>query len=284
LSAFADNSQQLVKSQDAAADADGMVRGRRCATVVALWAVVAAGCDDGSGKDSAAPAITTEVPTTVVTTTVVTPTTAIDRTTVMTKPAPTPTPAADRATAQRIVLTAADVPTLPSAKPSGYTEIYAQCGKNPLLPGGTDPRQAVPSAFLKDETAEVRRLQTTALGGYAALATTEAAARSTMGTVRSPAFRACLERELAAAVNAVVAGGIPVQGAATVELPTPAMGDEVVAFRTTLTRGTSHQAFELTMVRKGRALASVVTSRLGDVPFPDDERVRLARVMTGRMP
>ena len=62
------------------------------------------------------------------------------------------------------------------------------------------------------------------------------------------------------------------------------MGDDVVAFRTTLTRGSSRQVFELTAVRKGRAIASVATGRLGDVPFPDDERVRLAKVMTGRMP
>jgi hypothetical protein len=253
--------------------------------IVALWAVLASGCSDTSDKDAAASPVTTVVPTTVVATTVVTPTTAVTRTTVTTKPAPAPTAAADRATAQRIVLTPADVPNMPAAKPSNYTEIYAQCGKNPLLPGGDDPRQAVPSAFLKDETAEVRRLQTTTLGGYAVLAPSEAAARSTIDTLRSPAFRTCLERELTAAANGHIASATPVvQAAATVELPTPATGDDVVAFRTTLTERNSRHVFELTVVRKGRALASVVTGRLGDVPFPDDERVRLARVMTGRMP
>ncbi len=216
-------------------------------------------------------------------TTVATPTTAIARTTVTTRAAPTP--AADRATAQRIVLTPADVPNMPAAKPSNYTENYAQCGKNPLLPGGNDPRQAVPSAFLKDETAEVRRLQTTALSAYAVLAPSEAAARSTMDTLRSPAFRTCVERELTAAANGLIASATPVvQSASTAELPTPATGDDVVAFRTTLTERFSRHVFELTVVRKGRALASVVTSRLGDVPFPDDERVRMARLMTGRMP
>ena len=252
--------------------------------VVALWAVLAAGCgSDGSENGTAAPPVTTATPTTVVPTTVVTPTTALARTTVTTRPAPTP--AADRATAQRILLTPADVPNLPTAKPSNYTPIYAQCGKNPLLPGGDDPRQALPVAFLKDETVEVRRLQTTALGAYAVLAPSEAAARSTMDTLRSREFRTCLERELTAAVNALVASSTPVvQGAATVELATPAMGDDVVAFRTTLTQRSSRQVFELTTVRKGRAIASVVTSRLGEVPFPDDERVRLARLLTSRMP
>ena len=252
--------------------------------VVALWSVVVSGCgSDGTEDNTAAPTATTGAPTTVVTTTV-TPTTVNAGTTATTRPAPTP--AADRATAQRIVLTPADVPNLPSiAKPSNYTETYARCGKSPLLPGGTDPRQAVPSAFLKDETAEVRRLQTTALGSYAVVAANDAAARSTMGTARSQEFRTCLERELAAAVNALIASATPVvQGAATVDLPTPAMGDEVVAFRTTLTERNSRHVFELTTVRKGRAMASLVTSRLGDVPFPDDERVRLARLMASRMP
>lgn len=246
---------------------------------MAVVAVLAAGCgNDGPKTDAAAPPATTAAPTTAGPTT-----TTAARTTVTTKPAPTP--AADRATAQRIVLTPADVPNLPAAKPSNYTENYAQCGKNALLPGGSDPRQAIPSAFLKDETAEVRRLQTTALGAYAVMAPTEAAARSSMNTLRSPEFRMCLERQLTAAVDALIASSTPVvQGAATAELPTPAMGDDVVAFRTTLTERSSRQVFELTTVRKGRAIASVVTSRLGDVPFPDDERVRLVRLMSTRMP
>jgi hypothetical protein len=89
-------------------------------------------------------------------------------------------------------VTAAGVPSLPAAKPSNFTEIYAQCGKDPLLPGGDSARQAVPSAFLKDETVEVRRLQTTTLGAYAVLAPSEAAARSTMDTLRSPTFPVAL--------------------------------------------------------------------------------------------
>jgi hypothetical protein len=254
---------------------------RRFLSVVLLFAAVAGAC--GSDEPDGGAVGTTVPSTTAASTTVVTPATTVTTIVATTRPAPTPTPAADRATAQRIVLTAAEVPNLPTAKPSNFTEIYAQCGKNPLLPGGNDPRQAVPTAFLKDETVEVRRLQTTSLGAYAVLAPSEAAARSTMDTLRSPAFRTCLERELAAAANALVASTV-ILGTATAELPTPPMGDDVVAFRTTLTRGSSRQVFELTAVRKGRAIASVATGRLGDVPFPDDERVRLAKAMTSRMP
>jgi hypothetical protein len=250
--------------------------------VLGLCAVVTAGCGSGGSSSTAAPSSSTAPPTTA--TTVAAPTTAAPTTTVTTRPAPAPTAAADKATAQRILFSAADVPGMPQSSPTKYDPIYAQCGKSALLPGGDDPRQAVPVAFLKDETVEVRRLQTTALGGYAVLAPTEAAARSVMGTVRSSAFRSCLEREFTAAVNALVAGAPAVSSASTVDLPTPALGDEVAALRVTLTRNASRQDFELTIVRKGRALVSVVTGRLGNVPYPDEERVRLARLLAGRVP
>ena len=257
--------------------------------VLGLCTVLSAGCGESGGSDpsAAAPSSSTAVPTTVVATTTTTTTRATTmtssapRTTVTTRPAPTP--AADRATAQRILFTAADVPGMPQASPTNFVPLYARCGSNQLLPGGGDPRQATPLAFLKDETVEVRRLQTTALGAYAVLAPTEAAARSAMDTLRSPAFRACLERELTAAVNALVAG-TQVTQSSVADLPTPALGDEVVAFRITLIRGTSRQDFELTAVRKGRAFASIVISRLGNVPYPDDERLRLARLLAARMP
>lgn len=252
--------------------------------VLALGAALIAGCGSGGPEGAAAPPSTSPSttvaapPTTVVTTTTI----RAAATTVTTRPAPSP--ATDRAPAERILFTAADVPGMPPSSPTNFVPIYAKCGKSPLLPGGDDPRQATPLAFLKDETVEVRRLQTTALGAYAVLAPTEAAARSVMDTVRSPAFRTCLEREFTTAVNALIAGAPVVSGAATVDLPTPAIGDEVVALRITVTRNASRQAFELTIVRKGRALASVVTSRLGDVPYPDEERLRLVRLLAGRMP
>ena len=69
----------------------------------------------------------------------------------------------DRATARRAVQTPADVPSLPPAGPPARNRLYAQCGLNPLLPGGDDPRQAPPAGFLKDETAEAQSPQTTAV-------------------------------------------------------------------------------------------------------------------------
>lgn len=237
-------------------------------------AVMAVGCgSDGEGATAGRSSSTT----TVATTTTVVPTTVAVTTT--SRPL---TAAADKATAQRIVLTAGDVPTMATAEPAGFFENYARCGKSQLLPGGTDPRQATPIGFIRDETTEVRRIQITALGAYAAVAPTEEAARAVMATVQSQEFRTCMERELFAAVNAQGAGSA--QGVSTADLPTPAIADGVSAFRTVVAGRVVGQEFEITTVRKGRALASIVTSRISIVPFPTDERVRLVRVMAGRMP
>lgn len=200
---------------------------------------------------------------------------------------PAPTAAAspveqDRATAMRMVLTPADVPNLPPAGPSGYNRLYARCGLNPLLPGGDDARQAPPAGFLKDETAELKMLQTTAVASYAVLAPNEEVARVVMATLRAPEFRTCLERELRSAVNADT-GRPVVQTIATTDIAAPVLGSEVVAFRTTVSQQAVRQTLDLTTVRKGRALASVTTSRLGAAAFPDQERIRLVRLVAGRI-
>lgn len=248
------------------------------------WAVLmtvslaAAGCGS-DGSDGAAGRSST---TTGAVATTAAPTTAAPTTLAATTTSRPPTAAADKATAQRILLTAADNPGMPTAKPAGFFEIYARCGKNQLLPGGTDPRQATPIGFIKDETVELRRAQITALGAYAAVAPTEDAARAVLAILQSREFRACTERELTAAVNGLVAGAG--QGATSTDLPTPAIAEGVSGFRTVVAGRSVGQEFEITIVRKGRALASVVTSRISTVSFPTDERVRLLRVMAARMP
>ncbi len=187
-----------------------------------------------------------------------------------------------RATARRAVLTPADVPSLPPAAPSSFNRVYARCGLNPLLPGGDDPRQAPPAGFFKDETAEAKMPQTTAVASYAVLAPNEEVARVAMATLRAPEYRTCLERELRALVNGE-AGQQVVQTVATTALAAPVLGNEVVAFRTTVSQQAVGQTFDLTMVRKGRALASVTTSRRGSVAFSDQERIRLVRLVAGRV-
>lgn len=189
----------------------------------------------------------------------------------------------DRNRAAGILLAPAEVPSLPPAAPPAHNRFYAQCGVNPLLPGGDDTRQAPAVGFFKDETAELRRPQTTTVASYAVLAVNEQTAKVVLATLRAPEFRACLERELRAAVNGSV-GRQVVQGASTADIAKPAVGTEVVAFRTTLLSGeTAYQTFDLTTVRKGRTIASLTTSRTGGASFPDEERVRLTRLVAGRI-
>jgi hypothetical protein len=189
----------------------------------------------------------------------------------------------DRAAASRVQLTPADVPDLPPADPTPLNRLYARCGASSLLPGGDEPRAAAPAAFFKDETATVKRPQTTALAAYAALGVSEEAARVALSTLRSPEFRTCMERELRTAVN-TGAGRQVVSTASTAELVSPIVGDDAVAFRITLSgSGGVYQTLDLTTVRRGRAVVSVATSRLGATAFPDEERVRLPRLMANRL-
>jgi len=185
--------------------------------------------------------------------------------------------------AMRFLLTPADVPSLPPAPPPAYNRIYAQCGVNQLMPGGDDPRQAPAVGFLKDETAEVRRVQTTAVGSYAVIALTEQAAEVVVATLKSPEFRTCLQRELRAAVNTLV-GRQVVTATSSSDLAKPVLGDETLAFRITLSASAGvYQTFDITTVRRGRAVASITTGRLGTAAFPDEERIRLVRLVAGRM-
>ena len=189
----------------------------------------------------------------------------------------------DRVTAMRYLLSPADVPNLPPGAPSLYDRFYARCGVDPLMPGGDDPRQAPPVGFVKDDSAEVKRAQTTTVGSYSVVAPNEEAAKVVIATLRSPEFRTCFERELRNAVNTAV-GRQVVVGTASADLAKPVLGDEALAFRTTLSGPSgAYQTFDLTTVRRGRALVSVTTGRLGTSVFPDDERIRLVRLVAGRM-
>jgi hypothetical protein len=195
-----------------------------------------------------------------------------------------PTVAQDRAAAQRVVLRAGDVPSLSPSTPTGYASVYVECTHNQLLPTGNDPRQATPSGFLRDETAEVRRVQTTGVASWAVLAPSDDKAREVPELLRRPAMRTCFERGIAAALNDLV-GETVVLGTSTRDLNTPALGDDRLAFRTRIIqRGNINFDFELTAIRRGRAIAYVLTGRLGAVEFEEAERHRLVGLVASRMP
>lgn len=185
----------------------------------------------------------------------------------------------DRRAAQRILLRPADVPTVPPGPTSRYAEAYFECGRSQLLPTGNDPRYPPPTGYLGDETAEVGRAQTTVVNSWAVLAPNESTGREVVAILRRPEVLDCVTRRIA---DGFLEGPSGDAAQRTSPLPTPMLGDETVAFRTRVTDMVNFDV-ELTVIRRGRALAYLLTSRLGNTPFEDAERLRLARLMAERM-
>ncbi len=193
-------------------------------------------------------------------------------------------PAAAGPEATAFLLTADDMPgfvTLP--RPSNWPPVYAECGgEDTLLPGGSSGGHGV-ITFYRDDTARLRKLQVDGVESYAVLAETDADAQRTMDVVADPAFQRCMQDGLAVAEEETVENE-QVVGSSTIDLETPAVADEVVAFRVTVDEAEHHFDHELTAIRKGRALAFLFTGRLGSDSYPDSERQRLAEAIASRMP
>lgn len=244
-------------------------RRRRLALVVIAAIVMLTACGDA---DESAPQLPT-VPTVATTTSAETAPAA---------PAteqPVTDVGGDRRAAQRILLRPADVPTVPPGPTSRFAEAYPECGRSQLLPTGKDPRHPRPTSYLGDETAEVGRVQTTVVNSWAVLAPDESTAREVLAILRRPEVLDCVTRRIA---EAFTEGGSGNMARTTSPLPTPVLGDETVAFRTRVTEVVNFDV-ELTVIRRGRALAYLLTSRLGNTPFEDSERLRMARLMADRM-
>jgi hypothetical protein len=122
-------------------------------------------------------------------------------------------------------------------------------------------------------------VQTTVVNSWAVLAPDESTAREVVATLRRPEVLDCVTRWIA---EAFTEGGSGSTARTTSPLPTPVLGDETVAFRTRVTEVVNFD-LELTVIRRGRALAYLLTSRLGNTPFEDAERLRMAHLMADRM-
>ena len=138
--------------------------------------------------------------------------------------------------------------TLP--KPSNWPPVYAECdGEDTLLPGGgTGGHEVI--TFYRDATAQILKLQVDSVESYAVLAETEADAQRTMDVLADPAFRRCVQDGLAVAQEETVVND-QVVGSSTIDLETPAVGDEVVAFRVTVDEAEHHFDHELHRYPKG---------------------------------
>ena len=185
-------------------------------------------------------------------------------------------------TAQRIVLTAADLPGYsvdpgpdPDATSAGAAADFQQCA-------------GAGAAALADENQTAQspgfRLGTTiSISSLATLAVDEATATAAMNDLSRPAMHVCVTGLLRSVLERDVR--VPVTSASTELLP-GARGSELVTWRTTMnytSGGSKHVAYsDLTFLRSGRALASLFAFQKGE-PFSTSERNRLVGIMSSRM-
>lgn len=257
-------------------------RAIRTAACAGVLAVLASGCGGSGGSTESA--ATTISPTSTAPTTAPPPVTTVPAATTTQR---LPSVAQDAATAQRILLRAGDLPgyqASSTSEPVGYVGAYSQCVPNPLLPGGRTGRSAGQGPFVLDETAVVRVVQTTSISSFAALAESESDARRLLADLAKPSVGPCVGKALMTKVNELTSRPATSGSQTTSALPALKIGDESTGLRTAVAgSGPVSQYFDLTVVRKGRALAYLFVVRLSKDPPPEADRQRLAGVIVSRI-
>lgn len=192
----------------------------------------------------------------------------------------------DKEKAQRIVLTATDLPgyTQDPPDPGGDSAEFeaaadACVNNNPLIVAlgqDTDPRGATSPDFSKGETVAVSSSVT--------FGETEDAARSVMADLNAAAFPACFSRAFTAELRRDTTNSNV--SVTTTKLPATNVGDQSVAYRTVArfrTQGTNVVLnVDFTFIRVGRGFGSIQDLQVATA-FPDAERLRLATALAGRM-
>lgn len=192
----------------------------------------------------------------------------------------------DKQHAQRIVLTAADVPDYTTdppepddeLSPEGEAAFNACADNNPLLlqDSADDQRGAESADFSKGDTITV--------GSSATLAETEDQARAAMTVLNGAAFSTCFSRALTEELRRD--GTFTNVTVTPSKLPALTVGDQSVGYRFLARFRAGGQSLALyadtTFIRTGRALAMLDISSVGSA-FPAAERSRLATAMAGRM-
>ncbi len=192
---------------------------------------------------------------------------------------------ADLLTAQRVVLTATDLPGYsvepglqPDAASAEAAASFQQCAGAGAAALGHDHRTAQSPGF--------RRGTSTSISSLATLAVDEVQARAAMEDLSRPNMNACVSGLLRAVLEHD--RKVPVTSATSqiVETPGVGRGTEAVTWRTALelTAGGPRQLAysDLTFLRSGRVLASLFDFQLG-TPFPAEEHGRLVSAMSDRM-
>ena len=236
----------------------------RAAALLLVTALFTAGCGDGGGGAESS-SQTTVAPTT---------STTLSQAQL------------DKAKAQRIVLTAADLPgyTMDPPEPQDTSTLGSDAGacvnNNPVLVqlgNETDPRGALGADYSNPDDVTV--------GSSVTFADTDDQARSAFTDLSAASFPACFSRTFAAELQKQEPSFTNVS-VNTTRLPAITAGDQSAGFRSVAqvrsegVRVTLN--IDFTFVRVGRAVGEIDTIIVGK-QFPPAERLWLATTLAGRM-
>ncbi len=193
-----------------------------------------------------------------------------------------PTAAGDRATAERIVLTSADLPDFtpePDDKSDTAPNPMDRCAKNNKVLAEGDRHGVDGTDFTKDDGN--LRVQSNAN-----LATKESEASKKFSEFKGVLGGQCIKDALKEAVKSSSGPGVSVGDISGAPLPPVKLADDAFAIRLTIAleaAGDRLSVFvDMTVLRKGRAVAGVFTFASGS-PFPESERARLTGLVASRL-
>ena len=193
----------------------------------------------------------------------------------------TPTAAEDEETARRIVLTSADLPGFsqePDVDDDGSAPMDRCVNDNPLLVG-ENPRGVDGADFTKDD-GDLR------VQSGAVLAVKPAEAAKAFSDLTAALSSQCLKDAIRDTFTRGAQRGVVVRDVSSSPLPKPDVPAEAAASRlaVSLERGRERTTVhvDMTALRSGRVVGGVFTFSMAK-PFPDDERVRLTRLVADRM-
>jgi len=196
----------------------------------------------------------------------------------------TPPAAEDKATAQRMVLTSADVPGfVPKAKDTtddNSPNPLDKClNNNPLLTHEDNPRGADGTEFAKDNG-------DVSIQSGVFFTEREAVARTTFSDMKNALSGQCFKDGMKSVIQDGAPAGVDVGDVSASPLESPKVADDVAATRLTVpleSTGERVSVFvELSILRQGRAFGGVITFQTG-TPFPDAQRTRLTTLLGKRM-
>jgi hypothetical protein len=194
----------------------------------------------------------------------------------------TPTEAEDRASAERMVLTSADLPGFVAEPDDGEDSAgpINECVDHPLFATGDVPR----SADGPDLTMDAGNVR---VQSGVKFAEKESDAREAFADLEAAFAGECIGDGLKASLEEAAADpGLVVGDVSSERLPALDVGDEATAYRLIAPLEVDGEQLpvhiDMTVLRDGRVIGGVFTFQAGS-PFPDEERIRLTRLVADRM-